>query len=162
MASQPKESPWLLDEWEEEVIESLTAILLDFLFACAISNDREINHGIRQVDVMQKLRVPIKEGKTNNNGKNIVTPMKRKDMSCSGLSASSGSQSSTPQVRSVTNSQFACNYIRTFANSFLSLIARGSASEGNSRRKAEEKEAGSKRKAEEKPKKSRSGRCERC
>ena len=38
MASQPKESLWLLDEIEEEVI----AILLDFLFACAISNDREL------------------------------------------------------------------------------------------------------------------------
>ena len=140
MASQPKESLW--DAFEEEVTESLMAILPDFLFACATSNDCEINHGIRQVDAMQKLRVPTKEGKTDNNGKSIVTPMKRKNMSCSGLSASSGSQSSMPQVRSVTNSKFACNYIRTFANSFLSLIARGSASEGNSRRKAEEKEAG--------------------
>ena len=89
----------------------------------------------------QKLRVPIKDKKTANNGKNMITPMKRKDKGCGGLPVNSGSQSSTPQVRFVTNSNFEHNLIHIIAKSFLQLLAQGSDSERNSRRKAEEKEA---------------------
>ena len=99
------------------------------------------NHGIRQVDVMQRLRVPTKGGETNKNEKNRITPTKRKDRGCSGLPANSSSQSSTSQVRFVTNSNFTHNSIDTCVNLFLSLIAQGSDIVGKSRRTTDEKEA---------------------
>ena len=104
---------------EEESTKIPTAILFDFLFSWAIWDDGENNYWIRQVDVKQKLRVPTKDGKTANNGKNMITPMKRKDKGCGGLPVNSGSQSSTPQVRSVTNSNFEHNSIHTIVKSFL-------------------------------------------
>ena len=104
---------------EEESTKIPTAILFDFLFSWAIWDDGENNYWIRQVDVKQKLRVPTKDGKTANNGKNRITPMKRKDKGCGGLPVNSGSQSSTPQVRSVTNSNFEHNLIHIIVKSIL-------------------------------------------